>query len=55
LGRLWVKGTAINITSAVLFSLSMNTILLLLLLLLLLAYTHIMCFSLAKIFVALST
>ena len=25
LGRLWVKGTAVSITSAVLFSLSMNT------------------------------
>ena len=36
MGRLWVKGTAISITSAVLYSLSMSTILLLLLLLLLL-------------------
>jgi len=56
LGRLWVKGTAISVTSAVVFSLSMNTILLLLLLLLLsLDYTHIICFALAKIFVAPST
>jgi len=56
LGRLWVKGTAISITIAVLFSLSMNTVLLLLLLLLSLACTHnIICFALAKIFVAPST
>ena len=55
LERLWVKGTAISITSPVLFSLSVNTVLLLLLLLLLLSldYTHnIMCFTLAKIFAA---
>ena len=49
LGGLWVKGTAISITSAILFSLSLNTILLSL------DYTHIVCFALAKIFVASST
>ena len=63
LGRLWVNGTAVSITSAVVFSLSMNTVLLLLLLLLLLVlvllsldYTHnIICFALTKIFFASST
>ena len=59
LGRLWVKGTAVSITNAVLFSLSVNTILLLLLSSSSpssLDYTHnIICFALAKIFVAPST
>ena len=54
LGRLWVKGPAISIISAILLSLSKNTILLLLLLLSL-DYTHnIICFALAKIFLASS-